>query len=177
MESRELILPKSVIEFVWNKVVDEIVGEPSGVKQLKLTDTVTDEASTLDVTGGLKLGGRVLINSDRPPDYYADLAKTYTVMTVDAGSIAREHGLGSKTQPIVNTAILGAFARVLGLVSLDSVIEAILDGAPVQPHDNAAAARQAFDSVAAEVPAIESESSTFEVRGSKLEIRIREERL
>ncbi len=40
------------VEIVWNKVVDEIVGElPEGVKGLRLRDTVTGAESTLDVTG------------------------------------------------------------------------------------------------------------------------------
>ena len=101
----------------------------------------------VDVTGGLKPGGGVLINSDRPPDAYAELAKTYTVVTVDASFIAREHGLGSKTQPIVNTAILGAFAAATGLVGLDAVCEAISGEVPIQPEANVKAARAAAAAV------------------------------
>jgi len=39
------------IEFVWNKVVEEIEGEPRGVTQLKLRDTVTRAVSKLLVGG------------------------------------------------------------------------------------------------------------------------------
>jgi thioredoxin reductase (NADPH) len=39
------------IEFVWNKVVEEIEGEARGVTQLHLRDTVTKEPSTLPVGG------------------------------------------------------------------------------------------------------------------------------
>ena len=39
------------IEFVWNKVVEEIEGEARGVTQLRLRDTATDEVSTLAVGG------------------------------------------------------------------------------------------------------------------------------
>lgn len=39
------------IEVVWNKVVKEIEGEPKGVTQLLLEDTVTGERSTLPVGG------------------------------------------------------------------------------------------------------------------------------
>jgi len=39
------------IEFVWNKVVEEIVGGPMGVTSLRLKDTVTGEASSLAATG------------------------------------------------------------------------------------------------------------------------------
>jgi thioredoxin reductase (NADPH) len=39
------------IAFVWNKVVEEIEGEPKGVTQLRLRDTVTGEVSRLPVGG------------------------------------------------------------------------------------------------------------------------------
>jgi thioredoxin reductase (NADPH) len=39
------------IEFVWNKVVEEIEGEPKGVTRLRLKDTVTGQISRLPVGG------------------------------------------------------------------------------------------------------------------------------
>ena len=101
----------------------------------------------VDVTSGLKPGGTVLINSDRPPESYTELNKTFEIITVDAGTVARKHGLGSKTQPIVNTAILGAFAAASGLVSLDAVCQAIADEVPIQPEENVKAAREAAAAV------------------------------
>lgn len=101
----------------------------------------------VDVTAGLKPGGCVLINSDRDPESYAQLAKRFEVVTVDAGTIARKYGLGSKTQPIVNTAILGAFASALGLVGLEAVCEAIVQEVPIQPEANVQAAREAAAAV------------------------------
>jgi 2-oxoacid:acceptor oxidoreductase gamma subunit (pyruvate/2-ketoisovalerate family) len=97
----------------------------------------------IDVTAGLKPGGGILINSDRAPAEYEDLAARFRVGTVDAGAIATAHGIGSRTQPIVNTAILGAFARWSGLVSLDSVCRAIAEEVPVRAEANVAAAREA----------------------------------
>lgn len=103
----------------------------------------------VDVTGGLKEGGSILINSERAPEEYADLAARFAVATVDANRIAREHGLGSKTQPIVNTAILGAFAAASGWVSLDSVCASITEDIPFQPEENVKAAREAAAAVRA----------------------------
>jgi 2-oxoacid:acceptor oxidoreductase gamma subunit (pyruvate/2-ketoisovalerate family) len=97
----------------------------------------------VDVTAGLKAGGSILINSERPAASYADLGRRFRVATVDASTIARQHGLGSKTQPIVNTAILGAFAACSGLVSLESVCAAIGDEVPSGATANVAAARAA----------------------------------
>jgi len=39
------------IQFVWSKVVEEIEGEPKGVTQLRLKDTITGEVSRLPVGG------------------------------------------------------------------------------------------------------------------------------
>jgi 2-oxoacid:acceptor oxidoreductase gamma subunit (pyruvate/2-ketoisovalerate family) len=96
----------------------------------------------IDVTAGLKPGGSILINSERLPDDYPELTKRFRVATVDAVAVARRHGLGSRTQPIVNTAILGAFASFLGLVTLESVCRAIQEDAP-RAEANIAAAREA----------------------------------
>ena len=42
----------------------------------------------IDVTQGLKPGGSILINTDRPPEAYADLATRFRVALVDASAIA-----------------------------------------------------------------------------------------
>ena len=59
---------------------------------------------------------------------------------VDASAIARRHGLGSKTQPIVNTAILGAFAAVLGLVRSSRCARRSSRRSPQRARGNVAAA-------------------------------------
>lgn len=102
-----------------------------------------------DVTAGLKPGGSILINSPRSPDTYGDLAQRFRVVTVDASGIALRFGLGSKTQPIVNTAILGAFAVSSTLVRLESVCEAIREEVPHQANANVEAAQAAADTLRA----------------------------
>jgi 2-oxoacid:acceptor oxidoreductase gamma subunit (pyruvate/2-ketoisovalerate family) len=101
----------------------------------------------IDVTSGLKEGGGILINTDRPPSHYGALARRFRVATVDAAEIASRHGIGSRTQPIVNTAILGAFARWSRMVSLDAVCAAIGEEIEYRPESNMAAAREAAEAV------------------------------
>ena len=101
----------------------------------------------IDVTSGLKEGGGILINTDRPPSAYPALTARFRVATVDAGAIATAHGIGSRSQPIVNTAILGAFATWSGAVSLDNVCAAIEEEVPTRTEDNRAAAREAAEAV------------------------------
>jgi 2-oxoisovalerate/pyruvate ferredoxin oxidoreductase gamma subunit len=100
-----------------------------------------------DVAAGLKPGGLILINTDRSPGSYHSLNERFRVAAVDASTIAARRGLGSRTQPIVNTAILGAFAAASGLVSLDSVSEAIREEVPIDADANVAAARDAAAAV------------------------------
>ena len=64
---------------------------------------------SVNVTKGLRDGGWFLINSAKDPAEFADL-RGFEVATVDASGIGRRHKLGSATAPIVNTAIVGAFA-------------------------------------------------------------------
>jgi pyruvate ferredoxin oxidoreductase gamma subunit len=80
----------------------------------------------VDVFGGLAAEGFVLINSARAPEALglADLAgrvRPKRLLSVPATEIAREH-LG---RPLPNAVLLGAFAALTGVVSLESVQVAI----------------------------------------------------
>jgi len=100
----------------------------------------------VDVTAGLKKGGWILINSAQPPSAFS-LPPEFHVATVDANRIAFKYRLGPRTAPIVNTAILGAFAKVTGIAGLEAVIEAVRDSVPVKIDDNVAATREAYEAV------------------------------
>lgn len=100
----------------------------------------------VDVTEGLKAGGWALINS-KLPTHEIDAPEQFNVASVDATKIALKYGLGTKASPIVNTSIVGAFARITGLVSIESVVEAIREEVPTNLASNEKAAREAFDAV------------------------------
>ncbi len=100
----------------------------------------------IPVTDGLRAGGILLVNTPRPPEGLLE-AGPFRVSTVDATRIALEHGLGSPTLPIVNTAVLGAFARATGIVTLDAIREAIDSFSPARRAENCAAAAAGFDAV------------------------------
>ncbi len=44
--------------------------------------------------------------------------------------IAVKHNIGTKSIPIVNTSILGAFAKFTGIVGIEAIVEAIHEGVP-----------------------------------------------
>jgi pyruvate ferredoxin oxidoreductase gamma subunit len=99
----------------------------------------------VDVFGGLRPGGCVLLNSTRPAAELglADL----NVVTVSATELAREH-LG---RPLPNAALLGAFATLTGAVTLDSVAAAIRDRFPTKPAEANVAAAKAASAIVQEL--------------------------
>ncbi len=98
----------------------------------------------IDVTKGLKEGGWIIVNSDKKPEEL-DFPDKYKVATIDATDIALKHKLGTRAAPIVNTAIVGAVVKILGLVRIESVLGAVREGVPIKPEDNVKAAREAFE--------------------------------
>lgn len=98
------------------------------------------------LTDGLRDGGIIVINTEKhPSDFTFPDAKDVKVFTADCSSIAVEHKLGSEAAPIVNTAVLGAVAKATGLVTIDSIVEAIKERIPQKPDANAAAARESYN--------------------------------
>lgn len=66
------------------------------------------------LVSGLADGGWILINTDRPAADFVDDFGAFRLATVDATRIARRHSLGTRSVPIVNTALAGAVGRMLG---------------------------------------------------------------
>lgn len=100
----------------------------------------------IDMTYGLKEGGLVLVNIDKPPgDVQLDVDAR--IATVDARTIALNHGLGSRTAPIVNTALVGAFSKASNEVQIDNVLKAVKNNVPLKKEENAQAAKDAYEKV------------------------------
>jgi pyruvate ferredoxin oxidoreductase gamma subunit/2-oxoisovalerate ferredoxin oxidoreductase gamma subunit len=118
-----------------------MVYEPNHV--VVLDEPILD---VVDVTSGLKEGGWILINSSKPASVF-DQFRKFRMATVDANRIAQENGLGTATAPVVNTVILGAFAKATGLVGLKAVLEGIQEYVPGKPEANVAAAKAAYEQV------------------------------
>lgn len=101
----------------------------------------------INITEGLKEKGWVIINSDKEPSHFNSLQKQYSVATVDASGIALKNSLGSKANPIVNTAILGAFCKTTGLFRLTSLMEAVREEVPSAQERNVQAVEDAYHQV------------------------------
>jgi len=98
------------------------------------------------VLAGLKESGLIIINTDKAAQAF-DFSQKYRTHTIDASKIALEHRLGSVTQPIVNSTILGAFAKITQLVSIDSIIVAIGSEIKIKTESNLSAAKTAYERV------------------------------
>ncbi|OGS64364.1 MAG: pyruvate ferredoxin oxidoreductase [Euryarchaeota archaeon RBG_19FT_COMBO_69_17] len=101
---------------------------------------------SIRVAAGLKRRGLLLVNTDGVVSGL-DAKVAARIATVDATAIALAQGLGSRSTPIVNTAVLGALARASEIVSLDSVLQAIERFVPAKQEANMEAARLAYREV------------------------------
>lgn len=100
--------------------------------------------SSSDVTSGVSSEGYMIINTEKKP---SEIEGNFRVATVDATGIATRLGLGDRTNPIINTAMIGAFAKATGIVGRESVIGAVKELSPGKKEENAKAAAEAYDSV------------------------------
>jgi 2-oxoacid:acceptor oxidoreductase gamma subunit (pyruvate/2-ketoisovalerate family) len=80
----------------------------------------------VDVTEGLKKNGIIVLNTKKKPEEIG--LKDWHVATVDATGIALELNLLVAGLPVVNTSILGAFAKATSEVKLASVLVRWWDG-------------------------------------------------
>lgn len=123
-----------------------------------LPDAVVIQDATLlhqvDVFSGFPENGYLLVNTARDLSLLglAEFARgrdPRRIATVNATGIAIEH-VG---RPLPNAALLGAFAALTGQVSIDSVVDAILETfAGKVGESNARAARAAYEVVVTRAP-------------------------
>jgi len=95
----------------------------------------------VDVAGGLRTGGLIMINTPRPPADYA--YEGMNVSTADVSSIAPRVGL---PPGIINTGMIGLFAKATGLLDLAPLLQAITEEFEGRnPEKNVEAARVTYE--------------------------------
>ena len=109
------------------------------IQDVKLLESV-------DVTAGLKPGGWVLVNASRQPENL-NIFSGFRLACVDATGIAIRNRLGTHTHPIINTAMIGAFTRMLEIPPLDMIFDAIKEDITVKPEQNIMASKDAYERV------------------------------
>jgi 2-oxoacid:acceptor oxidoreductase gamma subunit (pyruvate/2-ketoisovalerate family) len=95
------------------------------------------------VLSGVSPGAFILLNAAVSPAAFGEKYHIYRFAVVNATDIAREQGIGSSSVVIVNTTIVGAYARLLGLPL--SLLEEVFESLGL--HGDLAAAEQAYEQV------------------------------
>ncbi len=96
------------------------------------------------VTAGLKDGSILLINSPKA----LEAKNGYQIKAIDATSISIKIGLEVAGQPVINAPMLGAFAKVTGILDLKTVEESIREEWPGKWADkNVEAAKIAYETI------------------------------
>lgn len=114
--------------------------------QVEMADiaVVLDETllGVVDVKGRIRKGGTVIVNTCAKPESLG-FAASVDVAAVDATGIALKLRLMKEGAPVINTPMLGAFAKATGIVSLVHVEKAL------RSKLSAAMASQNFETVRA----------------------------
>ena len=96
--------------------------------QIELADitVVLDDSlfGVVDILGKVKKGGMVIINTAKPAEIF-NVPADFNLATVDAANVSLKQHLIKEGAPVVNTPMLGAFARTAGMVSLENLEKAL----------------------------------------------------
>jgi pyruvate ferredoxin oxidoreductase gamma subunit len=89
----------------------------------------------------------IVVNSAQSPEHFEQALPGHRVIPVDGISISRRHGLGR----IVNSALLGGFARAVEAPALDVLIGTLSEEAPKKRDENIAACKDGYSWVDAQL--------------------------
>jgi pyruvate ferredoxin oxidoreductase gamma subunit len=91
----------------------------------------------------------IVVNSAQPPGHFEQALPGHRVVPVDGLSISRRHGLGR----IVNSALLGGFARAIEAPTLEILERTLTEEAPKLVEANLAACEEGYRWVDAQLGA------------------------
>ena len=93
-----------------------------------------------EIESTIKTGGLILINNALTTNIFSGLRK-FRLALIDALSVSEDAGLGAT----INTAMLGAYARASGTISMEYLEQAIKETVPAKVDENVAAAHRAYE--------------------------------
>ncbi len=82
----------------------------------------------------------IVVNSAQAPAHFVETLPAYRVIPVDGIAVSRRHGLGR----IVNSALLGAFARAIEAPSFEVLKQTLTEEAPKLHAENIAACEDGY---------------------------------
>ena len=87
----------------------------------------------------VKPAGAVLVNTDRGIGHFGKW-RHFKIGLIDAAAIARDAGLGDT----FNTAVLGAYVRLTGLVQMETLLSAVRNMVPSKIEANVLAVQKSY---------------------------------
>jgi 2-oxoacid:acceptor oxidoreductase gamma subunit (pyruvate/2-ketoisovalerate family) len=100
-----------------------------------------------EVIREVKPGGTVLVNTGHGIDHFRNW-RSLKIGLVDAATIAGDAGLSNT----FNTAILGAYARLTGLVKMETLLSVVRGMVPAKIDANIKAVERSYDEVKIYLP-------------------------
>lgn len=100
----------------------------------------SDLVDEKEIESTLKPGGLILINNSLTTNEFRSL-RTFHLALVDALAVSEDAGLGGT----INTAMLGAYAKAHGALSMADLEQAIRETVPAKIEANILAARRAYE--------------------------------
>jgi 2-oxoacid:acceptor oxidoreductase gamma subunit (pyruvate/2-ketoisovalerate family) len=119
------------------------------------------------VLDGVSAGAMILLNSTEGTTKYAEKFANFRYGIIDATGIAREHGIGTSTVVIINTTLVGAYVKLLGLPL--ELLEDVYTKMGLS--DDLAAAQEAYQKVQIRPP---SNGKTKVTEGGEVEVSLPE---
>lgn len=92
----------------------------------------------------------IVVNSSRTAEQFAETFPGYRIIPVDGISISRRHGLGR----IVNSTLLGAFARAIEAPKLEALTRTLIDESPKLHAENVSACQDGYRWVDAQLQGV-----------------------
>ena len=96
----------------------------------------------MEILQELKPSGVILVNSNKEIDFFNNLRR-FKIGLINAGPIARTAGLGDT----FNTAMLGAYVHLTGLIQMKPLMEAVRIMVPSKIEANLQAVKEAYGQV------------------------------
>ena len=107
------------------RIADDPIRTFSQIERADITVVLDDSLfGVVDILGKVRTGGLVIINTTQPADHF-QVSAEIGLATVDAAGVSLKQYLIKEGAPVVNTPMLGAFAKASGMVSLENLEKAL----------------------------------------------------
>lgn len=107
------------------RIADSPIRTFAQIEMADITVVLDDSLfGVVDILGRVRKGGLVIVNTAQPLTNFK-VAAEFGLASVDAAGVALRQHLIKEGAPVVNTPMLGAFARATGMITLENLEKAL----------------------------------------------------